>query len=160
MATMEELKMQHLAESTDELVAAVRASDADETRDAPPKPDPRDAEQWAFQFDWKDKRGKRWSGEFINKIIDIQETQQIAVIKSKMLGGVALASVSDEVQLLTGFVAHMSVSLTKKPDWAKDLRRIKDPALIYRLWAEVDSHESHYFRYGEDQEKGSSGSGA
>lgn len=143
----DKLRMDHLLEaSTEDLKTSVLKSVGSQEAAEPEKADPRDQEVYTFQFDWTDARGKRWQGEFTNKILDFSEQQAVAILKSKFNGGQPIESMDPTILALNGTVAHMTFSLKSCPDWAKDLRKIKDLSLIAELGKEVDSHESYYFR--------------
>lgn len=149
----ETLRMSHLeTEDTDDLVRALDSKMGQESLDA--TSDPRDEEEWSFHFDWQDSRGKRWVGDFVNKILSIGDQQKVAVFKSQLCGGQPLESMDSSILLVNAAVAHMSLSLIERPDWAKDLRKMKDVALILELFKKVDSHEARFFRLGETQKEG------
>lgn len=159
----DKLRMKHLEPvASDDLIAEAREhmGEAEPHAENEPAPavDPRDQEEWTFQFEWTDSRGKTWKGQFTNKILDISEMQLCANLKARQLGGMPLSSFDEGTLVVTGAIAHMTVSLIKVPDWAKDLRKLKDTALILQLWAKVDGHEMRYFRLGEDQSSGQSAS--
>lgn len=120
----------------------------------PTQEDPRDQEAWTFSFEFTDKRGKLWAGSFTNKILDLGEQQAAAALQSRFTDGVPLESLYPDLRLLNRAVAHMVYSLTDAPTWAKDLRKLKDPAVVYALWKEVSSHEARYFRLEEAEEAG------
>jgi hypothetical protein len=150
MPSLDELRMPAL--STEELVESVRRPDK-----VKQEPDPRDSEEYTFYFEFVTKRGEVFEGRFTNRILTLEQTQQVHVLKARMLQSVAMSAVSDEILATTQILAHMSISLDHKVEWAKDLRTLRDPAVVWKLWAKVEDHESRYFRMDEAAE-GSKGS--
>ena len=148
MPTLEELRMPSL--STEELVESVKKGDVARTA-----PDPRDSEEYTFYFEHVNKRGQVYEGRFTNRILTLEQTQQVHVLKARMLQSMPITAVSDEILATTQILAHMSISLEHKVEWAKDLRSLRDPGVIWKLWAKVEDHESHYFRMDEDSESSS-----
>lgn len=144
------------APSTDELRQLVETSANPVT--AAEKDDPRDKEVWSFHLDWTDARGKRWDANFTNHILSMGQQQQVSAFKSRCMGGVPWDSVEPQMRLINSAVAHMEFSLEagddKRPDWARDLRSIKDPALVLALWDQVTSHEGRFFRLDPPEEEG------
>jgi hypothetical protein len=135
----DQLKMDHLstADLKKETVKATKP-EAEE--------DPRDQEVYPFHFDWTDVRGKRWQGDFVNKILSMGELQSKAALKSRLTGGAPVDSIDPYMRTLNEAVSHMTFSLDKSPDWAKDLQAIKDPTLIFKVWDKVQDHEERFFR--------------
>lgn len=116
--------------------------------------DPRDQEEWTFEFEWTDARKRTWKGSFTNHILTMGEQQQVASFKSRCLGGVPWESIEPQIRLLNTAVAHMEFSLASdRPSWAKDLRAIRDPSLVYALWDKVTSHEARFFRLLSSEEE-------
>jgi len=152
MPNLADLQMDHL--STDDMVKEVRATVSLEAVQSPAA-DARDKEEWPFHFDWTDARGKRWQGDFVNKILDFGDIQQVAVLRSRFSGGQPLTAFADSINILNQAVAHMTFSLKTRPDWAKDLRKLNDMSLVMALWEKVNDHESFYFRLGATEEKSS-----
>lgn len=107
--------------------------------------DPRHEREWTFNFDWVDGRGKRWQGEFTNKILSIGEQQNAAILQAKLCGGMPFDSIDPQTRNVNHAISHMTYSLQSVPDWAADLRRLEDPGLIVALYMEVASHEAKFF---------------
>jgi len=118
------------------------------------EPDPRDNEEYTFYFAYVNKRGENFEGRFTNRILTMEQTQQVHVLKARMLQSMPTSAISDEILATTQVLAHMSISLEHKVEWAKDLRLLRDPSVIWKLWAKVEDHESRYFRMDSNPEGG------
>lgn len=110
----------------------------------PDKPDPRGEKYYPFSFEYRDARGKIWIGQFTNKILSIHERQQVGVMRSMLGGGQPVQSLDALTVELNLMVAHMTYSLTEKPQWAQNLRNLDDPQLLQAIFTEVDSHETFF----------------
>lgn len=120
----------------------------------PDKPDPRGEKKYTFNLEFKDARGKVWSGQFTNKILSIHERQQVGVMRSMLGAGQPLVSLDALTAELNLIVSHMTYSLVEKPDWAVNLRSLENPRLLQAIYEEVDSHESFFLGWGSDQGEG------
>lgn len=117
----------------------------------PDKPDPRGEKKYTFNIEYKDARGKVWKGQFTNKILSIHERQQVGIMRSMLGAGQPVSSLDALTVELNLMVAHMSYSLTEKPQWAENLRSLEDPAVLQAIYTEVDSHESFFLGWGQTQ---------
>ena len=145
MPSLEDLKMPSV--STAELIESVRRNEP-----AKNEPDPRDNEEYTFFFEHTTRRGEVFSGKFTNHILTLEETQQVHVLKARMLQSMPVGSISEDMLATSQILAHMSISLSHKVDWAKDLRSLRDPGIVWKLWAKVEDHEARYFRMDKDSE--------
>lgn len=145
MPSLDELRLP--SHKTEELVESVRRGDS-----ASPAADPRDSEEYSFYFEYANKRGEVYEGRFVNRILTLEQTQQVHILKARMLQSVPVSALSEEIAATTQVLAHMSISLEHKVEWAKDLRTLRDPSVVWKLWAKVEDHESHYFRMDQDTE--------
>lgn len=145
MPSLDELRLP--SQKTQDLVEAVKRGEPAVTG-----PDPRDSEEYSFYFEHVNRRGEVYEGRFTNRILTLEQTQQVHVLKARMLQSMPASALSDEIAATTQILAHMSISLDHKVEWAKDLRSLRDPSVVWKLWAKVEDHESHYFRLGEDSE--------
>jgi hypothetical protein len=143
--------------AADDLVARLRETDGSEAdlkaeveAQAPkagPEWDPNDPKakpEYPFVLNWKDGRGKVWTGEFVTKILSIGERQLAGALRARF-SSVPLAQLDALTNHLNEMIAHLSFSLTKRPDWAKDLREIQNPDLVQAIYDEVSSHEVTFF---------------
>lgn len=117
----------------------------------PDKPDPRSEKVYTFNLDYKDARGKVWTGKFSNKILSIHERQQVGVMRSMLGAGQPVESLDRMTIELNLIVAHLTYSLASQPFWAENLRSLDDPGLLQAIYEEVDSHESHFLGWGTTQ---------
>jgi hypothetical protein len=118
--------------------------------DPEPGHDPRDSEEWAFTFEFQDRRKKQWSGRFVNKILTLGEQQLVTNAKARFCGGMPLESIDNAMLALNEAIAHMTFSLQELPTWAEDLRQLLDASVVFALWEKVRSHETRYFRLDAD----------
>ncbi len=141
----ERLRMDHLETSAEALKEEIDQASA-ESPDGPP-----DEEIWSFPFTYKDARGKLWTGNFVNEILDVGTQAKVAVMRSRLQGGQPEASIDSSIVSLNFMVAWLSFSLRSegRPEWAKDLSRIKDVDLIGALYEKARAHEDRYFRRSE-----------
>lgn len=117
------------------------------------KEDPRTEKQYTFQLNWTDGRGKVWAGAFTNKILNLREHQMVGVLRARLASGLpieALDTMTVEINLM---VAHMTFSLVKRPDWAKDLQELENVRILQELYQEVLRHEATFLGYRDDQDQ-------
>lgn len=148
------LKATHLESSEEDLKEAIELATSGGKPETPVGDDPKDKEEYVFTLDWTDSRGKHWGGQFTNKILDINEQGQRDVLQASIQGGLPFEAFSRFAQDRNLAVAHMTYSLIKRPKWAKDLRKLKDPELILAIYEEVVAHEVTFWRQAKDQEEG------
>ena len=154
----EKLRMTHLEEGLDGLKKSVEdaARITSEKPDAESDADPRNQEVYPFTFDFIDARKKRWTGDFVNHILTIEEEGYVAIMRSRLQGGQPIASIDDGVSAMNLAISHMTYSLDpkKRPDWAQGdgLLKMKDPSVIFDLYAHVRSHVDYFRSGGKDQD--------
>lgn len=141
------LEMDHLVpERTEDLKAAIQKD-----VEAPPdkaRDDPKGHERYSFELDWTDGRGKRWLGEFTNKILSLRERQLVGVMRARFAGGMPVSSVDEMTHEINLMLAHLAFSLVEKPDWAEELRNIQNVQLLQEIYAEAASHEATFLGWG------------
>lgn len=115
------------------------------TKVAPDK-DPRTKDEWTFSFSYTAPRGETFKGQFTNRILTVYEQSRLATIIARLQDGQPVEAIDPSVRLLNGAIAHMTLSLTAKPDWAANLGALKDIPLIISLWEHVSGHEDCFFR--------------
>ena len=120
----------------------------------PTKPDPRGEKSYTFQLDYEDARGKKWAGQFTNKILNIHERQKVGTMRAMLSGGQPFDSLDELTSELNLMVAHLAFSLTEKPKWAANLRALEDYQLLQAIYEEVNSHESYFLGWGPHQKQG------
>jgi hypothetical protein len=130
--------------------AAAKLEGKSPTEPIAPTEDPKEREQYTFQFEYRDPRSKRWAGEFTNRILTIRMRQRQKVLKAQLSGNTPVAALDADAWTLNEMISHMTISLIKRPDWAKELTDLIDEALIEQLYEEVASHEATFHRRGPD----------
>lgn len=108
-------------------------------------------EEKTFRFHYAGRRGKIYEGTFTNKILSIAEVQAANVLQARLQGGMPETAIAEEIRDLNFMIARMEYSLIKRPEWAEDLRAIKDVSVITKLYAEVASHEAKFWGPEPDQ---------
>lgn len=102
---------------------------------------PKMARDYTFQLDWTAPRGKRYVGEFINRVPNLGERRAIKVLKAQLLGHTPVAALDADAWHHAELVAHMTTTLIKRPEAFQDLYEIMDEGVLEALWEEVRSHE-------------------
>jgi hypothetical protein len=101
------------------------------------------SETYRFDLDYTDLRGRKWAGNFLTHILDVEERSQMSCARARMLGNTPIEShPEDHVELVTA-VCHMQFSLDEKPDWL-NFGKLKNPDVIMAIWEEVSSHEDTF----------------
>lgn len=119
--------------------------------------DPRQSEEWTFDFSFTTPRGARYQGRFTNRILTTGESQQAASLAARLSGGAAYEGLSPGARILNDALAHMALSFWSRARtgqsaefrgaaWAKDLREALDQDAILALWDKVVEHETAFFR--------------
>lgn len=108
------------------------------------KKDPRDDVEYSFNLDFKDGRGKIWQGRFINRVLTIHDRQLVGIMRARLTGGAAFASMDPLTAEINHIVTHLTQSLKNRPSWAKNLLSLTDYEVLQAIYMEVDSHESHF----------------
>lgn len=117
--------------------------------------DPRERREYSFNFEFADDQGKTWKGPFTNQCLSPNQKLQVGVLKASILGRLPYEAVDAYTRELAERIAHMTISLIKRPDWARELGDIMDENLIHRLYEEeVLVHEAMFHRRSADQKKG------
>jgi hypothetical protein len=131
--------------------------DVSEVTDTTPKEkgateDLRSNREYTFKFDWKSRAGKRYTGEFTNKILSIRERQSAGIARAKFGGGMPTSSIDVVTNEINLMLSHMMYSLIDRPTWADELMELEDLRLIQEIYAEVALHEATFFGYGTTEE--------
>lgn len=130
-----------------------------EGKKKPPKKNPRDKEEYVFKVDYTDARGKKWEGEFKNRILTVKQRRLVGPLQSRLLLGVNIESLPVSSVELAAMQAHLEYSLVERPEWAETLDDVNDPNVIYSIYGEVASHEAFFQRPRETEEEGRGKSG-
>jgi len=122
-----------------------------------PTADPRDVKEFSFELDYTDARGHAWTGKFKNRILTIGEKRKAKILKAQLSGMAPVSALDTDVWDMNGLLAHLQFSLIEKPEWAKDLEKLDDEGVVYKIWEEVDSHEARFHRRSETVSAGTPG---
>lgn len=150
--------MPHLAPSVEEAQRETEKSSepVDVTK---PADDPKLKEKYPFVLDWKDPNGKRWTGAFTNKILNIQELRQVAIMRARLNGQLPAGVIDGLTDDLNLMLAHMALSLVERPEWAKNLDALLDTRVVYAIYTEVASHEATFLGWEKAPEAGPAAGG-
>ena len=132
-----------------ELAAEIQGKVTEE-QDANPK----ERREWSFHFEFKDDHQKIWKGPFTNQCLSPNQKLQVGVIKASLLGRISYEALDAYTRELAERIAHMTVSLIKRPDWARELGDLMDENIIHKLYEEVLGHEATFHRRKSDQAEG------
>lgn len=135
-----------------ELAAEIQGKHADDQIE---ERDPKERREYTFNFEHTDERGKVWKGAFTNQCLSPNQKLQVGVLKASILGRLPYESVDAYTRELAERIAHMTISLIRRPEWARELGDLMDENIIHRLYdQEVLSHEATFHRRPEDTNKG------
>jgi hypothetical protein len=121
--------------------------------------EPRLKEDWTFPFSYTDLVGREWKGEFTNRILSVDQINQVGVIRARLCGNAPIDALDMTTLNNAEAHAHLTVSLIKRPKWAVDLGKLKDPEILRRLYVEVSSHEDIFHGREPHQAAGAGGKG-
>lgn len=141
------LEMPHLRPTNELAAEAVEAVEGAKPR----VEDSRESSEYTFDFDWKDRKGKRWTGKFTSKILTLGEQGLVGILRARLSGNVPYESLDEFTREVNFLVAHLTYALKERADWAQDLRSLNDITLLQALYAEVAKHEA-IFRGGSPTE--------
>jgi hypothetical protein len=97
-----------------------------------------------FTFDYADKRGRRWVGDFTVRVLTIRDTVQLGLTKARLAGGVPLGHLDPDTAFILEVLAHLSVCIVASPPWAKDLYALYDAGVIGAIYEEVGKYEARF----------------
>jgi hypothetical protein len=117
--------------------------------ESPPEEDPsKEADpkkQKVYRFFIEHQIGRqKVSGWFKNRILSVTAHIALGVYRSQLTGGVPWASLDPVTRSMSEAIAHLMTSLIERPQWAENIPEIEDPALIRKIYAEVDAHEATF----------------
>lgn len=100
--------------------------------------------EYSFTLRYEGGDGEITTGEFTNRVLKTSDHITVGVIRSKLTRGVPVESLDSFTAQLSEAIAHCSVSLIKRPAWAKNMAALEDPQLVLAIYAEVDGHEATF----------------
>lgn len=116
-------------------------------KETDPEHDPKSYNEYTFDFDWTDGRGKVWKGKFVNKILTIGDKQSVGIMRARLADGLPVESIDPLTQEINLMVSHLAFSLKQRPKWAEDLLALNNVALLQEIYLEVASHEAIFLGY-------------
>lgn len=116
--------------------------------------EPRMKKEWTFHFHYEDQVGRRWDGDFTNRILSLDDINRVGTIRAGSCNYAPIAALDTATIVNSEQLAHLTVSLIKRPQWAANLGELLDPEILARLYREVSSHEEIFFGRGPDQKAG------
>ena len=143
------------AKTADELKAELEGKEQAPEEVVAELDEPRMKEEWTFHFHYKDKVGRIWKGDFTNRILTIDQVNQVGVIRAGLCGNLPIMALDAATLDNSEMLSHLTVSLVKRPKWAASLGKLHDPELLRALYAEVSSHEDFFHGRAQDSEAGS-----
>lgn len=165
MDLTKKLTMDHLQKDDEQVREELESSQA--PAGTPPS-NPMDEELYPFAFKFTDAKGREYSGDFVNRILSIQDKMNVAALESTFNGGQPHDSIDPMQQVVNRGVAWMTFSLLERKNlrgpktkkdvkgdkWAKNLRALLDDDLVIALFQEVSAHEGHF--HGRTESEGTS----
>lgn len=149
--------MNTAAKTAEEIKAELTGGEESPTETVAELDEPRMKEEWTFPFLYKDGCGRVWKGDFTNRILSIDQINQVGVIRARLCGNAPITALDPATFDNAEMLAHLTVTLTKRPKWAAELGKLKDPEILQRLYKEVCVHEDTFHGRGQDTEAGGGG---
>ena len=143
----EQLRTTHLSEH--DLKAEVEQQDPKPATPVIDPDDPKAQEEYPFHLAWQDGRGKVWEGDFVDKILSIGSRQMVGALRARF-ANIAFDRLDALTSHVNMMIAHLTFSLVKRPEWAKDLRELHNIDLLQAIYDEVASHEATFFGFRAD----------
>ncbi|MAD95955.1 MAG: hypothetical protein CMB99_01375 [Flavobacteriaceae bacterium] len=113
-----------------------------------------------FTLDYTDSRGHRWHGVFRCHILTIAERARVGLTRSNLAGGISPASLDGDTLFNLEMQAWLAIALDQAPDWAADLRSLRDVRLLGSIYEEVAQHEARFWGADPGGTGGADGGGA
>lgn len=110
--------------------------------------DPRANEQYTFNLNYMDGRGKVWTGEFTTKILNAMELTRAGQFMGIMAAPVPYRDLDPLAQEVVLMRANLQLCLVKKPKWAEKLEEIRDITIMQAVYSEVDGHKAYFHKWG------------
>ena len=88
--------------------------------------------------------GERFVGPFTNSILTVGQHIQRGAGAAILGGGQPYEALDPYTRAYNEKVAHLNLSLVKRPDWFRDIAGILYPELIDAVYEEVAAHERSF----------------
>lgn len=149
-ALHEKLSMPSLEETKREAEQALRPKPA-EAIDSPKM-----AEKYRFTVDHEAAGGRRYKGEFVNRILSIGDRRLVGIMRARQSAGVAVESLTLEEFQTINYSCWVTLSLEEKPEWFADPDKLLDPSAFFAVVQEVTAHEATFHGSKEPGQPGAS----
>ncbi len=93
---------------------------------------------------------ERFVGEFTNRVLSAGQRSMMGSAAAALAMGQPYESLDPFTREWNEMLAHMNLSLLKRPDWFKDLAGIMYPELVDLVYGEVVKHERMFRGLGGD----------
>ena len=100
--------------------------------------------EWAFQLDYDDQRGHKWTGEFKAKVLSTRDRITVGLTKARMANGISSGMLDPQTDSLLEVLAHLTVAIVARPPWAADLTAIYDQGVLGAIYSEVVRYEGRF----------------
>ena len=126
--------------------AQVRAERSEPDTAIPTAANPKALEVYEFTIDVVDGAGKRWTGQFKNQILDMDQRVEVGCTQARLCGGIPFMALDPDTLALAEMMAHLFVSLLEKPKWfvTSGEGAIKNVRVLNAVYSEVATHEATF----------------
>lgn len=123
--------------------------------------DPKASEEYTFEVEIISGDGRKWHGQFTNRILTLQQSIRVGMLRSQLVGGFPYASLDPETLELTEKMAHLQISLIDSPKWWRlsGQGALKNPRILNAVYQEVAAHERYFRGSDPNPEAGEGGLG-
>lgn len=140
----------HLESVAEQYKTATAPPDAE--HEAEPEKDPRNEKEYTFAFRYKAPHGsKTYAGQFTNRVLSIAQRQMVGMLRARYSGGTPYEQLDFFTAELNAMIAHLDLSLLKRPQWADKLTELEDVELVRALYQEVALHEATFLGHAQDK---------
>ncbi len=102
------------------------------------------AEKYRFSIDHTSEGGRRYRGEFVNRILSIGDRRLVGIMRARQSAGVAVESLTLEEFHVINYSCWVTLSLEERPDWFTDMDKLLDPSAFNAVIKEVMAHEATF----------------
>jgi len=99
----------------------------------------------SFKIDvWSKFLERQLKGTFVNDILTPRMNITVGSVKSQLLAGASATTLDGGTQVTAEKIAHLSVSLSEKPDWFEP-QSFEDSKVLELIYQEAASHEATFW---------------
>jgi hypothetical protein len=108
--------------------------------------DPRTAEEYTFTIDLTGGDGRRYVGEFTNRILTPQQRINAGVMRAALAQNTPFEALDPETSYLLEQIAHLTISIVKKPSWwaTGGAKPVLNTDVLNAVYMEVAMHEATF----------------